>query len=113
MNENSHFNQVFWLCAATVFVGVAYIFAITFIAVKNPRIADTAFGFFSGTLITGCIGYFIGGNPTLTTKKPPDPPVNTDLGTQVINTTTSTVTKVPAAGVTDQPSDTPTDQPTA
>jgi len=66
MEEKNHLEvKVFWLIAAAMFVVFAYIWAITFIPLpkENLRFADTAQGFFLGTILAGCIGYYTGGNP--------------------------------------------------
>lgn len=65
MEIKDHFNKTFWLLAFAFFSAMVYVFAITFIAIPkdNIRFADTAQGFFLGTVVAGIIGYFCTGNP--------------------------------------------------
>lgn len=71
--KDNHFNQIFWLLAGSLFCAFVYVFLITFYGIpkENIRFADTALGFFLGTLIGNIISYFVGGSPQ--TKKPETP----------------------------------------
>lgn len=66
MDTKNHLeSKVFWLIACAIGLVFIYIFAITFISIpeKNIRFADTAQGFFLGTVLAGCIAYYTGGAP--------------------------------------------------
>jgi hypothetical protein len=64
-NKNWLENKVFWLIAACIFLVFVYVFCISFIPIPkdNLRFADTSLGFFLGTIMAGCIGYYTGSNP--------------------------------------------------
>lgn len=67
METKNHFleDKIFWLIAAAMGIVFIYIFCITFVSIpeKNIRFADTAQGFLLGTVLSGCIAYYTGGNP--------------------------------------------------
>jgi hypothetical protein len=68
--KDNHFDKTFYYIVGCTTIGLAYVFMITFIPIPvgNVRFADTALGFFLGTLITSCLYYLTGGNPTQTKK---------------------------------------------
>ena len=81
MENKPHFleDKIFWLIAAAMAIVFIYIFCITFISIpeKNIRFADTAQDFLLGTVLSGCIGYYIGGNPAQ--KKSPSDNQNNNV----------------------------------
>lgn len=64
-NKNWLENKVFWMIATCIFLVFVFVFCITFIPIPkdNLRFADTSLGFFLGTIMAGCIGYYTGSNP--------------------------------------------------
>jgi hypothetical protein len=86
MKEKDHFDKIFWFLAAAVLIAFAYIFIITFIKVpeQNVRFADTAQGFFLGTIISSVISYFVGSSPPA--KKTPSEGTTTADITATITT---------------------------
>lgn len=73
--EDKHFRLIFWYgCFVTAAV-LIYVFLITFIKIpeQNVRFADTALGFFLGTLLAGTVNYLMMGSPPSANKKPADP----------------------------------------
>ena len=51
---------IYYLAGFWSVTGTAYVFLITFTEVLNDRIADTALGFFMGTIASTIINYFFG-----------------------------------------------------
>jgi hypothetical protein len=74
MQQNDHFNKIFWLLAAALGSAFLYTFLITFIEIpkENVRFADTALGFLLGTVVSGVLAYYVGGSPAQL-KKPEQP----------------------------------------
>lgn len=70
MDNNSHFEKIFWFVVSSVAMVMIYIFAITFFPIpkENVRFADTALSFLMGTVVGNGIGYFLGGNAIATKK---------------------------------------------
>jgi hypothetical protein len=66
MKDQNHFSFIFYYIVGCTTAGLTYLFLITFIVIPeaNTRHADTVSGFFMGTLITACLYYLTGGNPT-------------------------------------------------
>lgn len=64
--KDNHFNFIFYYIVGCTIAGLSYLFLITFLVIPeaNTRHADTVSGFFMGTLITACLYYLTGGNPT-------------------------------------------------
>jgi hypothetical protein len=74
MEQKDHFDKTFWYTVGCTFFGLLYVFLITFTPIpkENVRFADTALGFFLGTLIANCVNYLTGGNPGPQKKQPQD-----------------------------------------
>jgi hypothetical protein len=72
--EDRKFILIFWFCVGSTFCGLLLLAAIIFCPIpkENQQTANVALGFLTGTLITGAIGYLLGGNPT---SKKPEPTV--------------------------------------
>lgn len=68
--EDRKFILIFWFCVFSTLAGLLLLTAIIFAPIpqQNQQTANVALGFLTGTLITGAIGYLLGGNPS--TKKP-------------------------------------------
>ena len=73
--DDKKFTLVFWFCVGITSLGLLLLAAIIFIPVpkENQQTANVALGFLTGTMITGAIGYLLGGNPS---SKKPDTVVN-------------------------------------
>lgn len=69
--EHKRFRMIFWFLVGCVIVAFGYNFAITFcnIPAKGVRFADTAQGFFLGTVIGGAFGYLITNSAAMTSGK--------------------------------------------
>jgi hypothetical protein len=87
--KDNHFEKTFYYIVGCTVVGLSYVFMITFIPIPagNVRFADTALGFFLGTLITSCLYYLTGGNPSSQIKK------GTETGTTTAEFTASVTTE--------------------
>lgn len=61
---------VYYLATFWSFVGVVYIFLITFISIpeSNVRFADTTLGFLLGTIVATIINYFFGSSKSSSDK---------------------------------------------
>ncbi len=68
--DDRKFVMIFWFCVGSTFCGLLLLAAIIFLPIpkENQQTANVALGFLTGTLITGAIGYLLGGNPSA--KKP-------------------------------------------
>ncbi len=78
MQQKNHIEEkIFWLIAACIGFVFVYITLITFAPIPkdNVRFADTSLGFLLGTILAGCIGYYIGGSPLKkgSSATPPQP----------------------------------------
>lgn len=64
--EDKKFTMIFWFCVGSTFAGLILLAAIIFVPIPkdNQQTANVALGFLTGTLITGAIGYLLGGNPS-------------------------------------------------
>lgn len=73
--EDRKFVMIFWFCVGSTLAGLLLLAAIIFCSIpkENQQTANVALGFLTGTLITGAIGYLLGGNPSA--KKPDAPQV--------------------------------------
>lgn len=60
-----HETRVFVLLSALIVLAIAYNFLVTFLPIpkENLRFADTAQGFFLGTLISAIVSYYTGASP--------------------------------------------------
>lgn len=74
MDDNKKFVLIFWFCVGITTCGLVLLAAIIFLPVPqdNQQTANVALGFLTGTMITGAIGYLLGGNPS---AKKTDPTV--------------------------------------
>lgn len=68
--EDKKFTLIFWFCVGITACGLLLLAAIIFLPIpkENQQTANVALGFLTGTMITGAIGYLLGGNPSA--KKP-------------------------------------------
>jgi|GEM_PF-6723730 hypothetical protein len=68
--EDRKFLLIYWFCVFSTLSGLLLLTAIIFVPIpqSNQQTANVALGFLTGTLITGAIGYLLGGNPSV--KKP-------------------------------------------
>lgn len=85
MFEDKKFTMIFWFCVGSTLAGMLLLSAIIFVPIpqQNQQTANVALGFLTGTLITGAIGYLLGGNPSA--KKPDSAVTNTgDSPTTII-----------------------------
>lgn len=73
--KDNHFGFIFYYIVGCTLAGLSYLFLITFLVIPeaNTRHADTVSGFFMGTLITACLYYLTGGNPTTGKKTSGEP----------------------------------------
>lgn len=64
--EDRKFILIFWFCVGSTLAGLGLLTAIIFVPIpqQNQQTANVALGFLTGTLITGAIGYLLGGNPS-------------------------------------------------
>lgn len=64
--EDRKFTMVFWFCVGSTAAGLLLLAGIIFLPIpkENQQTANVALGFLTGTLITGAIGYLLGGNPS-------------------------------------------------
>lgn len=88
MEQNSHFDKLYWFCVGIVAYGMLFLTALVWmpIPVDNIRFADVILGFITGSLVTGAIGFLLGGTAP-TNKKP------TDSGTTTADITASITTE--------------------
>lgn len=70
--EDRKFILIFWFCVGSTLGGLLLLAAIIFMPIpkENQQTANVALGFLTGTLITGAIGYLLGGNPTQKKAEP-------------------------------------------
>lgn len=68
--DDKKFTLIFWFCVGITTCGLILLAAIIFLPIpkENQQTANVALGFLTGTMITGAIGYLLGGNPSA--KKP-------------------------------------------
>lgn len=68
--DDKKFVMIFWFCVGITTCGLILLAAIIFLPIpkENQQTANVALGFLTGTMITGAIGYLLGGNPSA--KKP-------------------------------------------
>lgn len=73
--KDNNFAFIFYYIVGCTIAGLSYLFLITFLVIPeaNTRHADTVSGFFMGTLITACLYYLTGGNPTQGKKTSGEP----------------------------------------
>lgn len=88
MEQKDHFTKIFWYVVGCSFLGLVYVFMITFTPIpkENIRFADTALGFFLGTLIANCVNYLVGGNPGQAKKVDPAAGTTTTVDIQATQT---------------------------
>lgn len=69
--ERERFHYNFWFCVGLVVIGIIAILAIIFCTIpkQNEQLANVAFGFFSGSLVTAAVQFLLGGNPAIQNKK--------------------------------------------
>jgi hypothetical protein len=87
--EDRKFILIFWFCVFSTLAGLLLLTAIIFVPIppQNQQTANVALGFLTGTLITGAIGYLLGGNPS---AKKPDSQVPVTGDNPVVNVTPKT-----------------------
>jgi hypothetical protein len=78
MNQNSHFDKLYWFCVGIVTYGMIFLTALVWMPIpkENIRFADVILGFITGSLVTGAIGFLLGGTAP-TAKKPTEPGTTT------------------------------------
>lgn len=71
MEDQRHFDKLFWFCVAICGIGLAYLITLTFVAIPkgSERFADNCQGFFQGSIITAAVSFLLGGNIPIN-KKP-------------------------------------------
>lgn len=84
--EDRKFILIFWFCVFSTLAGLLLLTAIIFVPIpqQNQQTANVALGFLTGTLITGAIGYLLGGNPSV---KKPDSQIPVTGDNPVVNVT--------------------------
>lgn len=82
--EDKKFVMIFWFCVGSTGLGMFLLAAIIFLPIpkENQQTANVALGFLTGTLISGAIGYLLGGNPS---AKKPDSSVQQTGDSPVVN----------------------------
>ena len=90
--KDNHFTFTFFYIVGCTFVGLLYVFMITFLPIPEENIpfANTTLGFFLGTLITSCLYYLTGGNP-MQSKKGNEAPVGTTTAEFTASVTTEPI----------------------
>ncbi len=88
--DDRKFILIYWFCVFSTLSGLLLLTAIIFVPIpqSNQQTANVALGFLTGTLITGAIGYLLGGNPS--TKKP-DAQITQTGDAPTANVTTSSL----------------------
>ena len=86
MDNKDHFEKLYWFCIWIIIVMVCILIGLIWIPPNDKTIANVSFGFVTG-VITMCVSYLIGGNPS-PTKKPDNPGTTT----ADISATVTTVT---------------------
>lgn len=86
--KNNQETRVYWLLSILIGSAVLYNFLVTFLPIpkENLRFADTAQGFFLGTLISAIVSYYTGSSPKET--KPTEPGTTTAEISATIHTET-------------------------
>lgn len=87
MNQNSHFDKLYWFCVGLTAYGLLFLAALVWIPIPadNVRFADVILGFITGSLVMAAISFLLGGNAP-TPKKSPDPGTTTADITATITT---------------------------
>ncbi len=70
MKNETHFEKLYWFCVGIVAYGMIFLTCLVWVRIpkENIRFADVILGFITGSLVTGAIGFLLGG--TAPTKKP-------------------------------------------
>lgn len=84
----NQFNKLFWLCVGLISTGFLFLVALVWIPIPeaNIRFADVTQGFVTGSMVTGAIGYLLGGNPN-NAKKQTAIPGTTEIELKATQTT--------------------------
>lgn len=92
MNEDGHFNKIFWfIVGLTSFGAFLSVFIISIYPKElSSRFADTVLIFWLSTAVSGGIGYLIGSSAMQRNKVPPSAPgkVTADVSATITSDTT-------------------------
>ena len=71
MDNNSHFNKIFWF----IIFSFVYLTAVTFIQIpkENQQTVNIVTGAILGTVLTSGIGFLLGGSPNQAQNQPKKP----------------------------------------
>lgn len=72
MNDNTHFNKLFYFSCGCVAIGLIFLICLCFCPIPHgsERFADNVQGFMEGSVVTAAMAFLLGGNIPAPKKDP-------------------------------------------